>query len=157
MPAPSDHSPGAARSRLTETIPAERERSMSITLEGGCLCGAVRYRLAEAPSEANICHCATCRRAAGAPSVAWATLPAAGFAWIAGRPVEHASSTGVTRTHCAACGTSLTYQARPDSIDVTIASLDDPEAVPPTTEIWLSHRLSWEPVDPGRVSYPGGS
>jgi hypothetical protein len=52
------------------------------------------------------------------------------------------------RTHCATCGTSLTYQADPESIDVTIASLDHPERVPPTREVWVEHRLAWEPLDP---------
>jgi hypothetical protein len=127
------------------------------SLQGGCLCGAVRYRIDAPPLEAEICHCATCRRAAGAQSVAWATVPAESFAWTAGTPAEHASSPGITRTHCAACGTSLTFQSAPDSIDVTIASLDDPEAVPPTKEIWLSHRLSWEPVEHARPGFPAGS
>ena len=130
---------------------------MTEPLEGGCLCGTVRYRIDAAPMEAGICHCVTCRRAAGAQSVAWVTVPATGFAWTAGAPARHASSPGVIRSHCAVCGTSLAYQATPESVDVTIASLDDPEAVPPTKEIWLSHRLSWEPVDPGRPGWRKGA
>ncbi len=63
-----------------------------LPLAGGCLCGAVRYRIDAAPASVMICHCATCRRAAGAPSVAWATVPAAGFALTAGAPAEYASS-----------------------------------------------------------------
>jgi hypothetical protein len=117
-------------------------------LDGGCLCGAVRYRIAEPALSAGTCHCRTCRRAAGAQSVAWATVTAAGFAWLAGEPASHASSPGVRRSHCAACGTSLTYHGEPDTVDVTIASLDDPEAIRPGAEIWTSHRLSWEPLDP---------
>jgi hypothetical protein len=132
-------------------------RGMTLLLEGGCLCGAVRYRIDAAPSGAGICHCATCRRAAGAQSVAWATVPAAAFAWTAGEPATHTSSPGVVRRHCAVCGTSLTYQNEPSSLDVTLASLDDPEAVRPTNEIWLAHRLSWEPIDPARRGYPEGS
>jgi hypothetical protein len=130
---------------------------MTTSLQGGCLCGAVRYRIDAAPLEAGICHCATCRRAAGAQSVAWVTVPAEGFAWTAGRASEFASSPGVVRTHCAACGTSLTFRATPDAIDVTIASLDDPKAVPPTKEIWLSHRLSWEAIDASRERFPESS
>jgi hypothetical protein len=126
-------------------------------LEGGCLCGAVRYRVTGPPASAAICHCATCRRAAGAQSVAWATVAAGGFAFTAGRPAEFASSPGVVRTHCPACGTSLTWSDGSGAIDFTLASLDDPEAVPPAKEIWLSHRLSWEPVDPRRPDFPGGS
>ena len=126
-------------------------------IEGGCLCGRVRYRLRTEGATASICHCATCRRAAGAQSVAWATVPAAAFAWTGAAPASHVSSADVVRTHCAACGTSLTYQADGDSIDVTLASLDDPGAIPPTAEIWLSHRLPWEPVDPARPGFPRGS
>jgi hypothetical protein len=129
---------------------------MPDALEGGCLCGAVRYRIALPALDASICHCATCRRAAGAPSVAWATVPAEGFAWTAGEPAAFASSPGVTRTHCAACGTSLTWQRDRGEIDVTLASLDDPEALPPVKETWLSQRLSWEPADRGRAAFPGG-
>jgi len=130
---------------------------MRETLEGGCLCGAVRYRIEAEAAEASICHCATCRRAAGAPSVAWATVAADAFAWTAGAAARHASSAEVLRTHCAVCGTCLTYQSSPDSIDVTLASLDDPEAIRPTSEIWLSHRLRWEAVDPARPGFPRGS
>jgi hypothetical protein len=128
---------------------------MSSALEGGCLCGAVRYRIDGPPLETSICHCATCRRAAGAPSVAWATVPAAAFALTQGRPAGYASSPGVTRTHCAACGTSLTWQRDGGEIDVTLASLDDPEALPPTRETWLSQRLSWEPAGRTRAAFPG--
>jgi hypothetical protein len=129
---------------------------MADHLEGGCLCGALRYRIEGRPRSAGICHCATCRRAAGAQSVAWTTVPAGTFAWTAGTPAAFASSPGVERTHCPRCGTSLTYRAGAGSLDVTLASLDDPEALPPENEIWLSHRLSWEAVDPRRRGYPEG-
>ena len=62
----------------------------------------------------------------------------------------YASSPGVERGFCAACGTSLTYRRanRPGLFDVTTASLDDPEAFPPAKEIWTSERLSWEAANP---------
>jgi hypothetical protein len=123
------------------------------SIEGGCRCGRVRYRLDPAGATASICHCTSCRRAAGAQSVAWLTVPAATFAWTNGAPASYVSSPGVVRTHCAACGTSLTFRGEPDSIDVTAGSLDDPEAVVPAAEIWLSHRLAWEPVDPARRAF----
>ncbi len=125
-------------------------------LEGGCLCRIVRYRIAAAPVSVSICHCFSCRRAAGAPSVAWAVIPAEGFAFTAGGPARFASSPGVERTHCARCGTSLTFQSATESIDVTVASLDDPEALTPDHEIWLAHRLSWQAVDPRRPGHAEG-
>ena len=44
------------------------------TLEGGCQCGAVRYRITGAPVMAALCHCTMCRRANAAPAVAWAMV-----------------------------------------------------------------------------------
>ena len=44
---------------------------MSDAHTGGCLCGAIRYRITGAPVEALYCHCRMCRRAHGAPVVAW--------------------------------------------------------------------------------------
>ena len=130
---------------------------MSIVLEGGCLCGATRYRIDAVILNTGICHCETCRRAAGAQSVAWLTVPASGFRFDIGRPAIFASSPGVERTHCPTCGTSLTYRSEAEMIDVTIGSLDDPEAVPPTQEIWLEHRLTWEAIDPSRSAWQRSS
>ena len=48
--------------------------------EGGCLCGALRYRLDAAPLDIGYCHCSMCRRSTGAPVLAWACIPAAAFA-----------------------------------------------------------------------------
>jgi len=78
-------------------------------------------------------------------AVAWVTFPAERFAWVRGTPAEFASSPGVRRTFCGRCGTSLTYRSdeRADEIDVTTASLDDPEAFPPEKEVFAEQKLSW--------------
>lgn len=117
-------------------------------LDGGCLCGAVRYRIDGPVRGADICHCRSCRRAAGAGSVGSLTVAGADFCLLAGALATHASSPGVARGFCPRCGTSLTCAARPDEIDVTLASLDAPERVRPTAEWWLAHRLSWTPSNP---------
>jgi hypothetical protein len=113
--------------------------------EGGCRCGAVRYRVSGAPRATSLCHCASCRRAAGAPSLAWAIFDEDKARIIRGTLAVYASSPGVERGFCAACGTALTYARtnRPGLFDVTTASLDDPEAFPPAKEIWVGQRLSW--------------
>jgi hypothetical protein len=112
---------------------------------GGCLCGAVRYRVSGAPSNSMICHCQTCRRAAGAPVVAWLTFPKSSFHVLKGEADAYRSSEYVRRTFCPGCGTPLTYEHAdsPKSIDLTTCSLDDPQAFPPTHHSWLSHDLAW--------------
>jgi hypothetical protein len=126
-------------------------------IEGGCLCGAVRYRARVAPHWSMVCHCRTCRRACGAPVVAWVTFAQAQFAFNRGVPARHASSEPVTRTFCAACGTALTYAHADDAanIDVTTCSLDQAEAFPPTHHSWTGHDLTWVRFGDGLPAYPG--
>ena len=113
--------------------------------DGGCFCGAVRYRLTGPPTASMICHCQSCCRAAGSPAVAWLTVAADDFSLVRGSPCEFHSSRQVTRTLCASCGTPLTYTHadRPGEIDVTTCSLDDPAAFPPTYHSWTSHSPAW--------------
>lgn len=124
--------------------------------EGGCLCGTIRYHVGGMPLVASICHCTSCRRASGAPSVAWVVLRTVDFAIVTGRPAVFRSSPPVTRTFCGRCGTPLTYQhdESPSTIDVTTATFDFPERFAPTREIWLEHKIAWESVNEGLQHFP---
>lgn len=116
-----------------------------MSIGGGCHCGAVRYVLAETPTYSMVCHCRTCQGVSGAPVVAWVSALAADFRFTAGAPARYASSPGVTRQFCGACGTQLTY-ARGDSrheVDIATATLDDPNLCPPTHHSWTSHDIRW--------------
>ncbi len=118
---------------------------MKLPLEGGCLCGRMRYRIGDAPHHANYCHCRMCQRASGAPVVPWLTMASADFAWTAGAPAVYCSSPGAERLFCGVCGTQLVFReiADPESLDVTLASLDDPVAVRPSHHIWTMSRIAW--------------
>jgi hypothetical protein len=118
---------------------------VSKIIEGGCLCGQVRYRIAGEPVASTTCQCRTCRKASGAAIVPWLHLESANFSFIEGKPVDFQSSPEVTRTFCGRCGTPLTYwiTSYGPMIDVTTASLDDPELFPPIAHVWTSHKLSW--------------
>lgn len=131
---------------MTESTPSMDTPASASSIEGGCLCKAIRYRVAGAPISSIICHCNTCRHASAAPSVAWLTFPSADFALLSGSPRSFHSSPGVKRSFCASCGTPLTYESdrEPGTIDVTTGSLDDPGRFPPTREVWLDHKLPWE-------------
>ena len=123
---------------------------------GGCLCGAIRYGIHAAPMSVGVCHCRSCRRAAGAESVAWLTVATADFRLERGTLATYASSPGVARGFCRDCGSTLTWQMGSADIDVTLASLDDPEVFPPTSELWLEERLSWNPANPALRAYHRG-
>ena len=87
--------------------PPAPPQATAASLDGGCFCGAVRYRISGAPLDVGHCHCTICRRTTGAPFVTWATVPQAVFAFTAGTPAELRSTPAARRTFCAACGTAL--------------------------------------------------
>ena len=124
---------------------------MRSSASGGCLCGAVRYRATGPATHPTLCHCASCRRAAGAPAVAWVTFPSASFSFERGEPASFRSSPPVVRTSCGRCGTALTYRHDDfaDGVDVTTASLDDPTPFPPADHTWWSERVPWLRFDDG--------
>jgi hypothetical protein len=127
----------------------------NVLTEGGCLCGAVRYRALGAPTKSMICHCRTCGKAAGAPVVAWVTFPLDRWSFVRGTPAEFRSSPLVVRTFCTSCGTPLTYvhADRPTDIDVTTCTLDNPNAFPPSHHSWVSHTPQWVHFHDGLPAY----
>jgi len=143
--------------RLVPAEPGPRT-TPAAPLDGGCCCGAVRYRASTPPLAVVHCHCATCRRASGAPVVTWATFATDVFAVTAGQPTELRASPRAVRTFCGACGTALTYRANahPDQVDVTVASLDAPDSVSPTAHVWWSERLPWIAMEDGLPRWAEG-
>jgi hypothetical protein len=125
------------------------------TIEGGCLCGAVRYRAYRPAYGITHCHCKTCRRGSGAPFVTWASFDRDKFTFTKREPAAYASSPNVTRTFCGQCGTTLTYQRAdlPGSIDVTLGSMDEPEMLTPEDHTWTENRLSWFASNDGLPAY----
>lgn len=112
---------------------------------GGCLCGRIRYRAHGVPTNPSHCHCETCRRASGAAFVSWATFLIEGFAFTDGIPARYDSSDRAFRQFCPDCGSQLTFQFHhsPDTIDVTLASLDHPENIVPLDHIWTRRQIPW--------------
>jgi hypothetical protein len=126
-------------------------------MQGGCYCGTIRYE-AEGAFGATLCHCADCRGTAGAPAVAWFTVPRAAFRFTRGEPTRFRSSAACERSFCPVCGTQLTFGSdrSPTEIDVTTCSLDDPELVPPGDHVWTRSRLSWAPICDGLPTHTQG-
>ena len=114
--------------------------------EGGCHCGAIRYRVGGEPVHNALCHCADCRRHAGAPMVSWTLFANDNFSVIQGEAKVYASSDNGRRHFCTDCGTGLFYTNEvifPGMTDVQSSTLDDPGALPPTAQIQTAERISW--------------
>lgn len=128
---------------------------MTAMHEGGCLCGAVRYRAAGRPNNVTNCHCRICQKAAGAAFVTWAEFPAAAVSWLAGTPRWYRSSDTAERGFCPSCGTTLTFRyLGGGALDVAAVTLDDPDALPPEDELWTASQRDWVPGDERLPRYP---
>src|SRR5438445_12836101 len=109
---------------------------------GGCVCGGPRYVLKGAPLAPGDCHCIDCRRSSGASYVTWGAVPREDLVVTKGEPRKIAHANRI-RSFAACCGTHLFIEDTKDSetIDVTIASLDDPPMFGPGKAIWLEDKL----------------
>ena len=127
-----------------------------MTRDGGCFCGAVRYRVSGDPVSVAHCHCVHCRRTSAAAYVTWAEFPATGFAIVKGTPGRYSSRPGVMRMFCRDCGTQLTFESNPGSstLDITACSLDDPASVTPQHHVWCDRMLPWVRPGDGLPHYP---
>lgn len=123
---------------------------MSLLQSGGCHCGRLRYRFDAPLVDIAHCHCSDCRRSSGGILTTWITVPLASFQWLSGTPTEYASSATCTRSFCPTCGAHLTLFTRlsPETLDVTVATLDHPEQAPADRHIWVQSGLPWLQVDP---------
>ncbi len=118
----------------------------SSVIEGGCHCGAIRYRVEGAAMTHALCHCTDCRRHAGAPMVGWTMYTESACTMTRGTPKIYASSEHGRRYFCADCGTGLFYKndkVLPGIIDIQSATYDDPAAVPARVHIQIAERISW--------------
>jgi hypothetical protein len=131
---------------------------MEQTLTGRCFCRAIGYRCGPLLYPPTLCHCESCRRAAGAPAVGWLTVRRSDLHWTGAAPQEFESSPGVHRSFCGRCGTPLTYRsaARPGEIDVTICSLEQPERAAPADHIWMQDAPGWDRPSDGLPQLEAG-
>ena len=113
--------------------------------EGGCLCGAVRYRATAAPVRGVICHCSMCRRHSGAPALAFVHFPVQSFTWLNGEPALYRSSKSAERGFCSKCGSTLSMheEVLADRVLVSVGSLDEPQRVHVDDHVWTQDRIPW--------------
>ena len=118
--------------------------------DGGCFCGAVRYRFTDV-FDAGYCYCSICRRMSGAPVIAWVNTPRAGFALTRGSVRFVASSNDFKRSFCAECATQMwtesIEQARWNMISVHHGTIDRADEIAPAVHLCFADRLPWLRID----------
>lgn len=123
-----------------------------MTIQGGCLCGAVRYVCDTGPTMQFNCHCRDCQRATGS-----------GFAPIAFFPREQVKITGafhsytslgssgqpIKRGFCPGCGSNLFGDVAmlPHLLSIRAGTLDDPSQFTPKAHLFASQAAPWDHLD----------
>ncbi|WP_164157060.1 GFA family protein [Sandarakinorhabdus rubra] len=131
-------------------------------LEGGCLCGAVRYTTSAEPVMQAVCHCRNCQKQAGS-----------GWSMIMGVPAAALSITGEVKTYedqgesggavrrqfCSNCGSPLfsRVSAAPDLVFIKAGTLDDTSQFTPQMQFWTDSKQHWIelPGIPAMARNPG--
>jgi hypothetical protein len=133
---------------------------MNPTLEGGCACGKMRYRLASQPMIVHCCHCRDCQRQTGSAFVLNALIETDRVEKLKGETDAVAVPTDSGRPHhihrCPSCETAVRshYGGRQAIAFVRVGTLDDPSALPPDVHIYTRSKLPWVALPAGVPAFP---
>jgi hypothetical protein len=135
------------------------DESASAPLQGGCACGAVRYRMTSGPLIVHCCHCRWCQRESGAAFALNALIEAERVVVFAGEPrnvmTPTESGAGQKVARCPSCGVALwsNYGGGGDTVRfVRVGTLDEPDRLPPDIHIYTRSKQRWVVLPHGAVA-----
>lgn len=132
-------------------------------MKGKCFCGAAEYELTAHLKDAYYCHCRDCQYLSGSAFHVLGIVARGSIELISGELTEYKHTaqdgSGMTREFCKICGTPLfVTSTRFEDIQMfTVNTLDKPDKVIPSFEIWTSSKVSWASIPQGINSYPHGA
>lgn len=130
--------------------------SISLPAEGGCRCGAIRFRVSQPPLFTAACHCRGCQRMTGGPYSLSAAIPDEGFEVIAGAPVAAGADPDFGHQACPACH-SWVWTKHPmmeGFVNLRATMFDDPSWFVPFIETWTDEAFPFAATGAPR-SFPG--
>ena len=132
---------------------------MSDEMTGGCLCGAVRYRITARPKLQLACHCKNCQRVSGSAFSLSCLVPHEAFTLEGELKLyvgEADSGNKTRRWFCPTCGTGIYVEvaARPDAVALRAGTLDDASWFKPRVNLWTDSKQDWVPIDPKCKNFP---
>jgi hypothetical protein len=126
---------------------------MTVEREGGCACGAVRYRLRSEPLFVHCCHCLNCQRQTGSAFVVNLLIEADRVELLAGDPEpvdvprDHGSAQRILR--CPSCQVAVYSEyGHPGVRFVRGGTLDDPTEITPDVHIYTRSKVGWVTLPP---------
>jgi hypothetical protein len=132
-----------------------------LPLTGGCLCGGVRFEIAEPLQWAGYCHCTRCQRRTGTAASPQARIVPGSLWIVAGEELVRLFEPpdGFAKAFCSRCGSAL-WSRSPEDHDVTsvrLGAFDHDPGVRPAYRQFVAYAAPWEPLpDDGLTRYPEG-
>ncbi len=128
-------------------------------LEGGCMCGTVRYETTGEPFAVTHCHCQSCRKHNGAAVVTLAGFKADQVIFTGNDRMIYESSPNVGRAFCGKCGTPLTWEGDGGDLgfifELHISTFDNPDVLVPTAHAFEPERIPWFDIADNLPRYEG--
>lgn len=125
--------------------------------DGGCACGAVRFRLNAKPLFVHCCHCRWCQRESGSAFALNALIESNSVTLLSGRPISHAipseSGKGQKLRRCESCRVILWshYAGMGEAISfIRVGALDAPDSLPPDIHIYTASKQPWFKLTDGK-------
>lgn len=116
-------------------------------IEGGCLCGAIRYEIDGTLGTMTHCHCSMCRKTHGAAFATFAGVATDRFRWTRGQAElrRYRSSSNVDRVFCGACGSNLQFVWLPirERVWIAAGTFDGDPGVRASAHIFVASKAPW--------------
>ena len=140
---------------MTDPLPAAPD-----VLTGGCMCGAVRYRIKERPLATGLCHCNRCRPQSGSAFATIIFVHRSAMTMTGETAVFEdlgASGLKVLRRYCLRCGSPLTTEPdlTPDLMMVKAGGIDSNKWFHPVWELFVGRRRPWVSPVTGAAQFEG--
>jgi hypothetical protein len=133
-----------------------------VTMEGGCACGAARYRLNREPMFVHCCHCTSCQTETGSAFAVNALIESSEVETLSGEPeptmTPSESGRGQQVWRCPNCKVALwsNYGGTSDILRfVRVGTLDEPGAFEPDIHIYTRSTLPWVRLPDGALAVEG--
>ncbi len=124
----------------------------STSVQGGCLCGAIRYEAKVFPTCAYYCHCGICKKVTGQPAEIGVPVKVGSLRFRSGGPKFYQSSDFMKRGFCAECGSRVINMTLSEddawATNVAVCSLDSPDDVAPFVHLFSENKLAWYDPSP---------
>jgi hypothetical protein len=136
-----------------------RLRSMPAPFEGGCMCGAFRYRCSKPPIWSSNCHCRSCQKLTGSSFSTAFTVKTDAFELLGGDALKFErtaeSGNAVTVVRCASCGTWVYAEraSNPEFRGVLASTLDDSSSFVLISDVYVTEAAPWTVFDPSLTQF----